>query len=56
LLATASVWAGIAISYAAPTLPVSFTIMTVAAALYASSFLRRTRPAPAPWQAQASVM
>jgi zinc/manganese transport system permease protein len=40
LLATASVWAGIAISYAAPTLPVSFTIMTVAAALYASSFLR----------------
>jgi zinc/manganese transport system permease protein len=41
LLATASVWAGIAISYAAPTLPVSFAIMTVAAALYAGSFLRR---------------
>jgi zinc/manganese transport system permease protein len=41
LLATTSVWAGIVISYAAPTLPVSFTIMTVAAALYAGSLLRR---------------
>jgi hypothetical protein len=35
------VWAGVVISYAAPTLPVSFAIMTVAAALYAGSFLRR---------------
>jgi len=41
LLATASVWTGVVISYAAPTLPVSFAIMTVAAALYAGSFLRR---------------
>jgi zinc/manganese transport system permease protein len=51
-LATASVWTGIVISYAAPTLPVSFAIMTVAAALYAISFLRRTAASPA----QASVM
>jgi zinc/manganese transport system permease protein len=41
LLATASVWTGVVISYAAPTLPVSFAIMTIAAALYAGSFLRR---------------
>ena len=41
LLATGSVWTGVVISYAAPTLPVSFAIMTVAAALYAGSFLRR---------------
>jgi hypothetical protein len=34
------VWTGVVISYAAPTLPVSFAIMTVAAALYAGSFLR----------------
>ena len=47
LLATASVWAGIVISYAAPALPVSFAIMTVAAALYAMSFLRRTWATPA---------
>lgn len=41
-LATASVWAGIVISYAVPILPVSFTIMSVAAALYAMSFLAPT--------------
>jgi zinc/manganese transport system permease protein len=41
LLATASVWAGIVTSYAAPTLPVSFAITTVAAAFYTISFLRR---------------
>jgi zinc/manganese transport system permease protein len=51
-LATASVWTGIVISYAEPTLPVSFAIMTVAAALYAISFLPRTAASPA----QASVM
>jgi zinc/manganese transport system permease protein len=55
LLATASVWAGIVISYAAPTLPVSFAIMTVAAAFYAISFLRRTRATPAASSAHASV-
>jgi ABC-type Mn2+/Zn2+ transport systems, permease components len=55
LLATASVWAGIVISYAAPTLPVSFTIMTVAAVFYAISFLRRTRATPAASSAHASV-
>jgi zinc/manganese transport system permease protein len=47
ILATASVWAGIVISYAVPVLPVSFTIMTVAATLYAMSFLRRTAPTSA---------
>jgi len=46
LLATASVWTGVVISYAAPTLPVSFAIMTVAAALYAGSFLRRSSTTP----------
>jgi len=55
LLATTSVWAGIVISYAAPTLPVSFAIMTVAAALYAMSFLRQTRAAPATSPARAGV-
>jgi zinc/manganese transport system permease protein len=55
-LATASVWAGIAISYAAPTLPVSFTIMTVAAALYASSFLRRASTTADNITVRASVM
>jgi len=56
VLATGSVWAGIVISYAAPALPVSFAIMTVAAALYAGSFLwhpwARSDASPAP----ASVM
>ena len=55
LLATAPVWAGIVTSYAAPTLPVSFAIMTVAAALYSISFLRRTRATPAASPAHASV-
>ena len=55
-LATASVWAGIVISYAAPTLPVSFTIMTVAAALYAGSFLRRTSTTADNVAVPASVM
>jgi zinc/manganese transport system permease protein len=55
-LATASVWAGIAISYAAPTLPVSFTIMTVAAALYAGSFLRHASTTADNVAVQASVM
>jgi zinc/manganese transport system permease protein len=56
LLATTSVWAGIAISYAAPTLPVSFTIMTVAAALYAGSFLRRASTTDNNVAVQARVM
>jgi zinc/manganese transport system permease protein len=56
LLATASVWAGIAISYAAPTLPVSFTIMTVAAAMYAGSFLRRASTTADNVAVRASVM
>jgi hypothetical protein len=50
------VWAGIAISYAAPTLPVSFTIMTVAAALYAGSFLRHASTTADNVAVQASVM
>jgi zinc/manganese transport system permease protein len=56
LLATASVWAGIAISYAAPTLPVSFAIMTVAAALYAGSLLRRASTTADNVAVRASVM
>jgi zinc/manganese transport system permease protein len=56
LLATASVWAGIVISYAAPTLPVSFAIMTVAAALYAGSFLRRASTPADSVAARARVM
>ena len=55
-LATASVWAGIVISYAAPTLPPSFTIMTVAAALYAGSFVRRTSTTADNVAVPASVM
>ena len=35
LVATVSVWAGIAIAYAAPTLPVSFAILSVSTGLYA---------------------
>jgi zinc/manganese transport system permease protein len=56
LLATASVWTGVLISYAAPTLPVSFAIMTVAAALYAGSFLPRASTTPDNVAAQASAM
>jgi zinc/manganese transport system permease protein len=36
-LAVAAVWAGIAVAYAAPALPVSFTIMAAAAAAYAAA-------------------
>ena len=56
LLATASVWAGIVLSYAAPTLPVSFAIMTVAAAMYAGSFLRRVSTTADNVAARDSVM
>jgi len=55
LLATVPVRAGIVTSYAAPTVPVSFAIMTVAAGVYSISFLRRTRATPAASPAHASV-
>jgi zinc/manganese transport system permease protein len=49
-LAVAEMWAGLALAYAAPAMPPSFAIITVATATYLAVFtgirLRRTRPAP----------
>lgn len=39
LLAIASMWFGLSLSYAAPSLPPSFAIMAVATAIYASSYV-----------------
>ena len=48
LIAVASVWGGLALAYAAPRLPPSFTIVAVATAFYlatiAADLLRRPRP------------
>jgi zinc/manganese transport system permease protein len=41
--ATLSVWSGITISYAAPTLPVSFSILAVSTGLYVLAFAVTTR-------------
>jgi zinc/manganese transport system permease protein len=52
LLAVVAVWAGLCLAYAAPKLPASFAIMTIATAEYALAALaatrHRSRPRPAP--------